>query len=186
MGVCPTAADLAPRERSELPSAYARRHLPQGAPTSPTIANLCVYRLDRRLAGLARSAGAVYTRYADDLAFSGGADFARRAKRFRHVAAITLGEGLTVNYRKTRIMRPSVRQELAGIVINQRLSPRRAQFDQLKAVLTNCVRHGPASQNRDGHADFRAHLWGRISFVASLHAGRGDKLQRIFDQIQWD
>ena len=49
---------------------YARPHLPQGAPTSPALANITAFRLDCRLAGLARSAGAVYTRYADDLAFS--------------------------------------------------------------------------------------------------------------------
>jgi RNA-directed DNA polymerase len=46
-------------------SLYARPHLPQGAPTSPALANICTYRLDCRLAGLAKSVGAEYTRYAD-------------------------------------------------------------------------------------------------------------------------
>jgi RNA-directed DNA polymerase len=46
-------------------SVYARPHLPQGAPTSPALANICAYRLDCRLAGLAKSIGAEYTRYAD-------------------------------------------------------------------------------------------------------------------------
>ena len=41
---------------------------PQGAPTSPALANVCVYRVDCRLTGLAYSAGAQYTRYADDRA----------------------------------------------------------------------------------------------------------------------
>ncbi len=61
---------------------YARRHLPQGAPGSPALANICAFRVDCRLAGLARAAGAEYTRYADDLAFSGGSNFEKCIERF--------------------------------------------------------------------------------------------------------
>ncbi len=50
---------------------YRVPHLPQGAPTSPALANLLAWTLDRRLHGLARAMEANYTRYADDLAFSG-------------------------------------------------------------------------------------------------------------------
>src|SRR5262249_24103120 len=100
---------------------YLRPHLPHGAPSSPALANLCAYRLDCRLAALARSIDAHYTRYADDLAFSGGDELARAARRFHvHVAAIALEEGFAVHTRKTHIMRQGVRQNLAGIVVNQR------------------------------------------------------------------
>src|SRR6185436_13747114 len=76
--------------------------------------------VDCRLAGLAQSAGAVYTRYADNLAFSGSEAFERCSERFStHVAAIMLEEGLAVNHRKTRLMRQGVRQHLAGVVVNR-------------------------------------------------------------------
>jgi hypothetical protein len=189
-GICTTTA---PRDiwtghqvDSAVRDLYRRPHLPQGAPTSPALANFCFYRVDCRLAGLAQSAGAAYTRYADDLAFSGDEEFAKGAARFSlHAAAILLEEGFSVHHRKTRIMRQGVRQHLAGLVVNQRQNVRRADFDRLKATLTNCIHHGPESQNRDAHPHFRAHLEGRVAFVESVHAERGRRLRDLLQQIRW-
>jgi len=162
-------------------------HLPQGAPTSPALANLCARRLDARLDGLARSVGADYTRYADDLAFSGGAALERAAGRFPVVVAtIALEEGFEVNTHKTRVLRRGVRQQLAGVVVNAHPNVRRADYDRLKATLTNCVRHGPVPENRDGHGDFRSHLLGRIAHVGRLNPARGRRLREVFDRIDWD
>jgi len=170
----------------EARSLYSRTHLPQGAPTSPALANLCTYRLDCRLAGLARSVGAVYTRYADDLAFSGDELFERGVQRFStHVAAILIEEGFIVNYRKTRIMRRGVRQHLAGLVTNQHTNVMRGDFDRLKATLTNCVRSRPDSQNREALPRFQKHLEGRVAFVESINPAKGLRLRRIFEQIRW-
>ena len=170
----------------QIKSMYARPHLPQGAPTSPALANLCSYRMDCRLHGLAQHAGATYTRYADDLAFSGGETSTREVSRFStYVTEILKEEGFVANHRKTRIMRASVRQHLTGMVTNQRLNVTRSEFDLLKATLTNCVRHSPATQNREGHPHFREHLMGRVSFVESVHAEKGKRLRALFDQIMW-
>ena len=166
---------------------YARPHLPQGAPTSPALANLCSYRLDCRLAGLAKSVGAHYTRYADDLAFSGDEAFERRVERFSlHVAAILREEGFVVHHRKTRIMRQAVRQRLVGLVANRLPNIQRTDFDRLKATLTNCVRLGPETQNRDAHPNFRLHLEGRVSFVEMINPARGKRLRAIFERIEWE
>jgi len=165
---------------------YASPHLPQGAPTSPALANLCAYRVDCRLSGLAESAGAVYSRYADDLAFSGDEQFERCVERFSlHAAAILMEERFTVHHRKTRIMRQGVRQYLAGLVVNSHINIVRTDFDCLKAILTNCVRHGAASQNREDHRDFRAHLAGRISNLEHVNPSKGERLRQLFNAIQW-
>lgn len=165
---------------------YASRHLPQGAPSSPALANLCFYRADCRLSGLAKAGGATYTRYADDLAFSGDQDFERGVDRFAaKVAAILLEEGFTVHHRKTRVMRQGVRQYLAGIVVNQRVNVVRVDFDRLKAILTNCTRSGPEGQNREGHPAFRSHLDGRIGFVECVNPAKGAQLRAIFNRIEW-
>jgi RNA-directed DNA polymerase len=187
-GICTNAAprDLFSGYSPQARALYSRPHLPQGAPASPALANLGSYRVDCRLSGLAESAGAIYTRYADDLAFSGGEDFERRVERFStHVAAILLEEGFTVNHRKTRIMRQGVRQHLAGLVVNQYMNVKRTDFDLLKATLTNCTRQGPDSQNRGDHPSFRAHLEGRVGFVESINPAKGKRLREILERIQW-
>jgi retron-type reverse transcriptase len=179
--------DTDPRAWAEGQVLYARPHLPQGAPTSPALANLCAYRMDCRLAGLANSVGSVYTRYADDLAFSGNEEFDRRVDRFAtHVAAILIEEGFVVQFRKTRVMRRGVRQHLAGLVANQHINVMRRDFDQLKATLTNCARQGPESQNRHAHPDFRSHLVGKVAFVESVNARKGERLRAIFNRIRWE
>ncbi len=165
---------------------YAMPHLPQGAPTSPALANLAAYLLDRRLAGLATAAGASYTRYADDLVFSGGPEFARGAGRFSvQVGAIVLEEGFELNGRKTRVMRRGVSQRAAGIVLNEHPNISRRDFDALKAILHNCAKLGVSSQNRDTRPDFRAHLLGRIAHLTHVNPDRGGKLRRVFDRIAW-
>lgn len=176
----------APSSLADAQRLYRLPHLPQGAPTSPALANLCVFRLDCRLSRLAKCAGAQYTRYADDLAFSGDRDFERKVERFHlHVCASAMEEGFDVHHRKTRIMRSGVRQHLAGMVVNERMNLRRNDFDRLKATLTNCARHGPESQNRLLHENFAAHLLGRISFVEMVNPKRGARLREIFDRIDW-
>ena len=195
-GICTNAAphsiwkQLAPGvDRSLLQrmrDLYARPHLPQGAPTSPALANLCAYRMDCRLHGLAQAAGAEYTRYADDLAFSGGESFDQCVERFAiHVASIVHQEGFAVHHRKTRIMRRGVRQYLAGLVTNERLNIVRTDFDQLKAILYNCIRSGPESQNHEASPSFQMHLAGRIGFVESINPGKGERLRKLFQHIQW-
>ncbi|MCB1512074.1 MAG: hypothetical protein KDJ36_14330, partial [Hyphomicrobiaceae bacterium] len=79
----------------------------------------------------------------------------------------------------------SQRQSVTGIVVNRHLNIDRRDYDRLKAILTNAIRHGPVSQNRDGHPDWRAHLSGRVGWVAQVNPARGRKLAALFDQIVW-
>jgi RNA-directed DNA polymerase len=162
-------------------------HLPQGAPTSPALSNLAAWRLDRRLAGLAASYGATMTRYADDLAFAGDRAFRRALPFFLpQVGAIALEEGFRINHRKTRVMPRSRRQQLCGLVVNQKPNLPRQELDNLRALLCNAARFGPQSQNRAGHPRFHEHLEGRIAHVASIHPARGQRLRALFERIRWD
>lgn len=156
----------------------AKRTIPQGAPTSPAIANAVCFRLDCRLSGLAKKFGASYTRYADDLAFSGDFEFKRGLSRFIPLARIIIREeGFRVKATKTRFMRSGRRQFLTGLNVNHRPSLGRKDYDVLKAILTNAERAGSLeSQNREKHANFAEHLRGRIAWHRRFHPSRGQKL----------
>jgi len=168
--------------RTQARRRLRHRHLAQGAPTSPALANLASYRLDARLAGAAKSAGATYTRYADDLAFSGDAEFARRADRFEVlVAAIALEEGFRANHRKTRVMRTGERQQLVGLVTNQQPHVPRRVRERLEAVLTNVARYGLASQNRNNDPHFLESLRGQVAWVAHVNPAHARKLHHLLE-----
>jgi RNA-directed DNA polymerase len=164
----------------------ATPHLPQGAPTSPALANLAAFRLDRRLAGLADASGCRYSRYADDLTFSGPARLRRGRARFEElVASIARDEGFRLNDDKSAMRGAASRQSVCGVVVNVHPNIVRTEYDRLRAILHNAALHGPASQNRSGIADFEAHLRGRISWISSLNPGRGEQLKQRFAEIEW-
>ncbi|GAB3250755.1 reverse transcriptase family protein [Kineosporia babensis] len=178
----PATSDVESRVR--LRRLLAGGHLPQGAPTSPALANLCALGLDRRLNGLAAAVGMTYTRYADDLTFSAGEEVNAR-RLITAVDEIVRSEGFALQSAKTRIRRDFQRQEVTGIVVNAHPNLNRREYDELKAILHNALRHGPEGQNRAGHRDFRAHLLGRIAWVAQLNPERGRKLRETFEAITW-
>jgi len=186
----PTPPDVLARAPERDPIALARLrapHLPQGAPTSGALSNLAAYRLDLRVAGYAAKLGAHYTRYADDLVLSGERRLVRHATTIvARLAAIADDEGFAVNFRKTRVMTAADRQQVAGVVVNDKLTVSRREVDRLRAILHNCLRDGPEAQNRGAHPDFRAHLRGRIGWVASVDPAKGARLQALFDRVRWD
>ena len=93
-------------------------------------------KLDKRLLGVAAKLGLTYTRYADDLTFSGGEELAGKIgwlmAKVRHIAA---EEGFHVNEKKTRIMRRSTAQTVTGVVVNEKPSIARSELRRLRAIL---------------------------------------------------
>lgn len=163
--------------------AIAPRSLPQGAPTSPSITNALCLRLDCRLAGLARTLGCRYTRYADDLTFSFHGDAGRPAKKadggrdpvgrlIKSVTAIVRAEGFSIHPKKTRVMRKGARQKVTGLVVNAAPGrpaarvPRKA-IRQLRAAIRN------RELGRPGKGESLDHLRGMAAFVMMTDRERG-------------
>jgi len=110
------------------------RHCVQGAPTSPGVCNSVLLTLDHRLAGLARRFGFAYSRYADDLTFSGD-DEAAVHGLIRIAGSILRDEGFQANRAKTRILRSGARQSVAGVVVNRELGLSRQERRRIRAAL---------------------------------------------------
>lgn len=177
----PAGGDSSARHR--LRAQLRARHLAQGAPTSPALANLACFTLDRRLTGYAATADLTYTRYADDLAFSGRN--VKAASLIRIATVIVQEEGFAMNTAKTRVQNAHQRQEVTGLVTNERLGVPREYHDQLRAVLHDARLHGVEVANRSGHPHFRAHLDGRVGWVESVNPDRGRRLRAVFEAITW-
>jgi hypothetical protein len=150
--------------------AVGRRYCVQGAPTSPGLCNCVARRLDGRLAGLARTFGFTYTRYADDLTFSGDAvDAVGRLRAW--ATRIIREEGFEVNPEKTRVARRGRRQEVTGVVVNDQLGLSRQERRRLRAMLHHAT-HGRSEQNR------LPYLKGKLAYLAMLNPDQAAALRR--------
>jgi retron-type reverse transcriptase len=164
--------------------AIGPRGLPQGACTSPALSNQVARRLDKRLAGMARKLGLAYTRYADDLTFSGPAELMGLAgylmARIRHLAE---DEGYSVNEKKSRVLRRNTAQEVTGLVVNDRPGVRRSEIRRLRAILHRARTEGLAAQNRANRPNFLAWLQGKIAYVGMARPEAGARLRADLEAL---
>ena len=127
-----------------------------------------------------------YSRYADDLTFSGAIASRRRGLLQGRIAEIVREEGFTVNPDKSTRRTRATRQTVCGVVVNAHPNVTRREYDQLRAILHNAARDGPRSQNAAAVTDLQAHLRGRIAWITSLNPDRGRKLREALARIDWD
>ena len=130
--------------------------LPQGSPTSPTITNILCKKLDRRLTGLANRFGAKYTRYADDITFSSphniynDEDFKKELERIiseDNLLKINgkqkeIGPQLKINSDKTRLQKSAYRQEVTGLILNDKVNVRQRYVKQIRMWLYYWEKYG--------------------------------------------
>jgi len=144
------------RFRSEVATILAQiccfqNVLPQGAPTSPVVANMLCVRLDRELQSLAHETCCFYTRYADDITFSTRASQFPEALAFADETEVRLGQklqaslegnGFRANAKKLHLAHSSMHQEVTGLTVNETPNVRRAFVRQIRAMLYAWEKHG--------------------------------------------
>ena len=152
------------------------RVLPQGAPTSPAITNILCFSLDKRLQGLADKLNCNYTRYADDISFSGGKEIEAQQLVWR-IKRILQDEGFTVHPEKIRIMRKGSQQEVTGVIVNEKLNINRKDLRQFRALLHNLKKeNGSAAQNHP--ANLLNHIIGYANFVKMVNPVKGGQFKQ--------
>ncbi len=159
--------------------AMGPRLLPQGAPSSPAITNLICRKLDTRLKGLAESLGFTYTRYADDLTFSGSGQSTELVGRLLgQVRRIIADEGFHVHPDKTRVLRKGRRQEVTGLVVNERPNVPRKTLRRFRATLFQIEKDGPEGKTwGDPATDVLASIEGFANFVFMVDPNKGRPLK---------
>jgi retron-type reverse transcriptase len=150
----------------------AQGGLPIGAPTSPALLNRVLLRSDSVLQQAAEKRGCQYTRYADDLTFSGD----HGAVELLGIAARTVSQiGLALDPKKTNIFRPGRRQVVTGLVVNEQVSIPRRIRKRLRAAVHQI------EQGRDPHwhgsTMNRSALEGRLAFLKMIHSDEADVLR---------
>lgn len=153
--------------------------LPQGAPTSPAISNLVMRAADDAITQFAEAHSINYSRYADDLTFSG----TFRVKRvIDKVTAILQGLGLKLNSHKTRLMLPHERQEVTGVTVNKFLQASRKLRRSLRKEIYYITKYGPDehfSRNFSFYRKRLEHLRGIAEFILFLNPTDRDAISAV-------
>ncbi len=151
--------------------------LPQGAPTSPALSNIFLREFDEAIAEYCKELAIRYTRYADDLTFSGA---------FEVNPLITLVKkelkklDLKVNNSKTRLMYGHQRQEVTGIVVNKKLQVPRNVRRELRQVIYYISQYGLENhllKIGETRANYLAHIFGICDFILFVNPSDRDALE---------
>lgn len=170
-------------------------HLPQGAPTSPMLANLAMRDFDADASEIAREHGMIYTRYADDLTFStADADFmnARCSRVIGQVYELMGRTGLSPNVTKTRVTPPGSRKIVLGLLVDGE-RPRLTR--EFRALMRQHLYYlgrpdiGPVRHARArgfvSVAGFRNYVHGLATFARQIDKAYGEACLRALDAVPW-
>lgn len=161
--------------------------LPQGAPTSPKLANLIARRLDKRLTGLAEKHRVNYTRYADDLTFSGERTTLAAMKKV--IYRIIISEGFFVNLGKTKMLVRGSKYLVTGLSVDNAVVRVPGHFKkEIEHHLFHCAKNGAhihMIKSRIKNRNFKDWLLGKICFVYDIEEETGRRYIEEFNRIQW-
>lgn len=162
-------------------------YLPQGAPTSPYLSNIACLKLDKRLTGLAKKYESTYSRYADDITFSGKCGI---QKIIPVAEKIIQDEGFSLNVNKTRIAYYYQRQEVTGINVNgKKMHVDKRYVKGFCQEIYYCEKFGVHDHLQHIKCNkhfYKEHMYGKAYYINMVDKDLGRKLLSRLDNIDWD
>lgn len=158
----------------------------QGAPTSPSLANIVCDRMDKRFMGLANINGFNYSRYADDMTFS--ADNREQLPKFGMIRRIVESEGFRLNESKTELLHEGDRQIVTGLLVDGRVRVPGSYKKDIMRHIHFCKKYGGREHFHriaPGKAYGKEWLEGRIRYVHSVEPNVAKKMWEEFEKIDW-
>lgn len=172
--------------------------LPQGAPTSPVITNIICQRLDHLLTGVAKRFGLRYTRYADDITFSSSHFIYKTDSNFqKEIQRIIAQQGFQIKASKTRLQHEAYRQEVTGLVVNQRVNVHVGYIKQLRMWLYNWETYGydkagqlffqdqlrVSGQVKKGLPGMVLVLMGKLQYLKMVRGAEDSQYQQLYNRF---
>lgn len=144
--------------------------LPQGAPTSPLLSNLIFAPIDEMIGAYCKKRSIAYTRYSDDMTFSGAFNPLALIDFVRYILAVNHFE---LNDKKTKILGLGCRRKITGAVVNEKLQAGRDYRRAIRQEMHYIQKYGLEEhihriEAKTGPVDYRSSLLGRIGFVLQL------------------
>ncbi|AKB75143.1 Retron-type RNA-directed DNA polymerase [Methanosarcina lacustris Z-7289] len=156
--------------------------LPQGAPTSPMLANLVALNLDKKISQYCIRENFEYSRYADDITISGSYNLAMHKEI---IIKIINENGFEVNYKKVRMVSKGSRQKVTGLVVNDKVGMGRTKKKTLRAIVHNILMNGPVFENRDNDPFFRERIFGYLGCANAIDPEFTSPLIDSLKKIDW-
>ncbi|WP_442265517.1 reverse transcriptase family protein [Tenacibaculum sp. ZS6-P6] len=151
------------------------RSLPQGSPCSPAITNILCKKLDFRLDGLAKKYGFTFSRYVDDITFSGDVEqFPNITAILKYSKKIIREENFKLHPDKLRVMKQNQRQEVTGIVVNEKININKKSLKRFRALLFQIENEGLEGKTWNGGANVLAEIDGFANYIYQVDKLKGE------------
>ncbi|WP_339238864.1 reverse transcriptase family protein [Paenibacillus sp. FSL R5-0517] len=160
--------------------------LPQGAPSSPCIANILCNILDKRISNLVLNLGYRYSRYADDITISGDGKI---KGLIPYIVNIIESENFNVNLNKMRIQENIPYKEITGLMVGETVKVKRKYKKKLEQHIYYCEKYGVYSHlkeiKNEEKSYFKEYLFGMANFVKMIEPNEGQKYLNRLNKISW-